>query len=768
MANSARRFYWTGTRKAPAQDRFFIDALDPDLWAPGDRDHWDTCWHTGMPEASLFGQIRDGRTVNHIPGNAALTIKTGLYRTLATARDRLASEQLRSRMDFFPRSFAMPDEYHALLEEAWDRPGQAWIVKPKSESRGRGIHVVDDAGSVPLGKRWMAQPYLANPHLHDGYKYVLRCYLLITALDPLRVYLYREGFMKLASERYAPGDLSNVYAHLTNPDINETNAGPDAEVVFHSFEYYRDWLISQGHDPAPVFRGIRDMAILSAIAAREPMLERLKASGADPAGCYELIGLDCMVDANLKPWLLECNLSLVGLNLPARDGAGGDGPSDPLAEAQREDARSGDFQRIYPAHDASEFISFFPVPRLADWRLAETVSSRPLPDIRLTANNVEEIVSDTGLALFDPRDQQMHAPEGAAAFIWLKAAEGETPHQIAEALVAASSVEPADVETCDRLRSEVWSALAEWAHKGLLAPLGKGAEPEFEDGLPMSGRRPPGGSCRVSWCGGPVALSWPGRTAGARLRPLIESLPDVPGEGVYRRVEILEGPVGFALAADGRLISSGLTLRGIGPALRAYLIDHASGDSAFNVACLELADGRAVLVASDLGGSWDALALAAAEPLGACLRGGVANLTAAPGRVRAIPAPLRLNEADLQALGDVATRQGDIAPVQAWGGGLAGRLVPAHGAPWPRDMEVAALVVPAHARPGETTVAPSRLSGPDALKQLSNLHRKASPGLSRTAVRALADYGSEIPVMRVCHEAPQDGADRLVRALGDL
>ena len=33
---TTKRKYWTGARKAPAQDKFFIEALDPDLWAPAE------------------------------------------------------------------------------------------------------------------------------------------------------------------------------------------------------------------------------------------------------------------------------------------------------------------------------------------------------------------------------------------------------------------------------------------------------------------------------------------------------------------------------------------------------------------------------------------------------------------------------------------------------------------------------------------------------------------------------------------------------------
>ena len=43
----------------------------------------------------------------------------------------------------------------------------------------------------------IVQRYMAKPHLIDGYKYDMRLFVLLTSLSPLRIYIFREGLVRL-------------------------------------------------------------------------------------------------------------------------------------------------------------------------------------------------------------------------------------------------------------------------------------------------------------------------------------------------------------------------------------------------------------------------------------------------------------------------------------------------------------------------------------------------------------------------------------------
>ena len=44
--------------------------------------------------------------------------------------------------------------------------------------------------------------YIHNPLLLDGYKFDLRIYVALTSINPLRIYTYDEGLVRLATVKY--------------------------------------------------------------------------------------------------------------------------------------------------------------------------------------------------------------------------------------------------------------------------------------------------------------------------------------------------------------------------------------------------------------------------------------------------------------------------------------------------------------------------------------------------------------------------------------
>jgi len=465
-----KKQYWLGQGKISEQDTFFIEALDKNLWQAGTQDHWDTCWQIDMPDSSTYEQLSATQTINHIPGNNALTIKSSLNDTLTQARDRLNGSPQEKRFDFFPQTFEMPKDYYAFQACAMKNPDWMWIQKPKNLSRGRGIEVVKHPSAVPLDDEWIIQRYLSEPHLYNNHKYVLRCYVLITSVEPLRFYWYQEGFAKLASESYSNDDLDNPYRHLTNPDINEENTDAETPVTFYSFKQYRQWLKDQGHNDEQLFGQLKELIGLTVISARETMRERSN-TATEKKGCYELIGLDCMLDNNLKPWILECNLSpsLATYATNTDDKTADKGPNDSstnsstnsLANSNSEIAIKkqlvSDLVNMIGLNSPDDIINLAVHEKMA-WEHKYKGQFECIFPVFSQANNNHNSNNSGNFLL----------PNDVASWIWLKNSEGLSPTDIAHSLADAQE-KPANLSDGlfqEQQLKQIWDTLSEWSYAG--------------------------------------------------------------------------------------------------------------------------------------------------------------------------------------------------------------------------------------------------------------------------------------------------------------
>jgi len=49
--------YWLGYDEPIAQDIYFIEALDKNIWSAGSKKDWDAAWLTEMPDSSEFEKL---------------------------------------------------------------------------------------------------------------------------------------------------------------------------------------------------------------------------------------------------------------------------------------------------------------------------------------------------------------------------------------------------------------------------------------------------------------------------------------------------------------------------------------------------------------------------------------------------------------------------------------------------------------------------------------------------------------------------------------
>lgn len=125
--------------------------------------------------------------------------------------------------DFCPTTYILPEDYQRFAVDRDNYP--IWIMKPNALSCGRGIKLIGRKTVVDRLNNYVISKYILYPHLINGFKYDLRLYVVVTGFYPLKIYLYREGLVRFATETYsvAPCSLKKRYMHLTNYSVNKNS-----------------------------------------------------------------------------------------------------------------------------------------------------------------------------------------------------------------------------------------------------------------------------------------------------------------------------------------------------------------------------------------------------------------------------------------------------------------------------------------------------------------------------------------------------------------
>jgi len=146
--------------------------------------------------------------------------------------------------------------------------------------------------------------------------------VLVTSCDPLRVYLYDEGLARFCTKQYNAPSVENAQEtimHLTNYAINKKQenfkCSDDGSTGFkRTLTSVWKWLDEHGHSSQKVIDSISRLSVSTLLAA-QPLLvntaRNLNITSRDDRGLasFELLGLDVLLDQELKPWLLEVNHS---------------------------------------------------------------------------------------------------------------------------------------------------------------------------------------------------------------------------------------------------------------------------------------------------------------------------------------------------------------------------------------------------------------------------------------------------------------------------
>jgi hypothetical protein len=144
----------------------------------------------------------------------------------------------------------------------------------------------------------------------------MRIYVLVTGFQPLRIYLYQEGLVRIAADEYNLNldSIDNKFSHLTNTAININNKNyidPKSEMDESANKWnlktYRNYLKKQNVDVELLFDKIKDIIIKTFISGQREIIKTSEKLKLNDLNMFNLFGFDIFINDKFDPYLLEVN-----------------------------------------------------------------------------------------------------------------------------------------------------------------------------------------------------------------------------------------------------------------------------------------------------------------------------------------------------------------------------------------------------------------------------------------------------------------------------
>ena len=245
-----------------------------------------------------------------------LHIWCNIYFKYYRAKEKIFAEDY----NYMPKTYLYPDDKE-LIENKFHNYSfnlnDLWLIKPPNRANGDGLTILDSLENVNY-KEYLITKYITNINLINGKKYDLRLYVLISGIKPLRIYLYKEGLVRISTEKYKLdiNSVKNKFMHFTNTAINRHNKNfvspknsNDKTANTWNLFMYKNYLKKINIKWTKIHNKIVDIIIKAIISVYEELSDKKGYENLNEQSFSDLLGIDIMITDDFIPKLIEINYS---------------------------------------------------------------------------------------------------------------------------------------------------------------------------------------------------------------------------------------------------------------------------------------------------------------------------------------------------------------------------------------------------------------------------------------------------------------------------
>ncbi|XP_077296850.1 tubulin tyrosine ligase-like 12 [Arctopsyche grandis] len=195
----------------------------------------DILWFTGhFKMYKELSEISPDKFVNQFPFENVLTIKDLLC--VIARRSTKDCNSIKDSPAWLPKTFNLKSELDKFISYYRKRESLGldnhWICKPFNLARGLDTHITDNINFIvrlPLTGPKIAQKYIENPVLfyrpdcESKVKFDVRYVILLKSVHPLRLYVYKNFFLRFSNKAFALNNFDEYEQHFTVMNYGDTN-----------------------------------------------------------------------------------------------------------------------------------------------------------------------------------------------------------------------------------------------------------------------------------------------------------------------------------------------------------------------------------------------------------------------------------------------------------------------------------------------------------------------------------------------------------------
>ncbi|RQM29843.1 hypothetical protein B5M09_012257, partial [Aphanomyces astaci] len=315
-----------------------VDGVDTHSWelAAAHADEFDLLWSVTPLSPAQLGKLSHRHKVNQLPGHDLVVSPAKRYGRYIT----LQGDHGRYEFNFMPPEFYFPRHKGAFVKAFEAMRGMArfsdrvnadphfkrrWLVTktaPSADPSTAAVTILTDPAQLEATPdQQLRIVHVVEPMLFSGHKAHVGVFVVVSSIDPLRIYIYHNVLLRMSVQKYPaaldssspresfevsdtswlpPWEVDDLKAHYTELPSTQSEGTSHLKVLLRHLEHV-------GVDVAKFHKDVYSNVVKTIAASRGHFAKQARQASPQPSidSFFQLFRFDMEIDDFGKPWVVS-------------------------------------------------------------------------------------------------------------------------------------------------------------------------------------------------------------------------------------------------------------------------------------------------------------------------------------------------------------------------------------------------------------------------------------------------------------------------------